>query len=296
MQNFKIVVTTILIISIVSCSSDKIENIDLDVTPVEIKIASYNIRNPAKSDIETGNSWDIRKEPISKIIKMYDFDIFGIQEPYKNQIDDLEKLLPEYNFFLAPYATQSYLGIFYKPAMFKLLDDHKGMFWLSETPDKPSIGWDADEIRIVHWARFLHLESKKEFYFFNTHFYWRHKTARKNSGPLAARKIRKIAGDLPVIFVGDLNSEPNSSQVQRLKVDLNDAFDIAQSKNSDQNNTNLGGGNFSGKPKNRIDYIFVSKDIIVKDFTTHIDTYLGHNDEQRFPSDHLPISSTIYLK
>lgn len=296
MQKFKIVVATILVITIVSCSSDKIENSDFNVTPVEIKIASYNIRYPEKADVETGNSWDIRKEPVAELIKKHDFDIFGVQEPYMNQIDDLETLLPEYNYVIAPYATQSYLAIFYKPALFKLFDDNIDMFWLSETSDEPSIGWDADDIRIVHWAKFMHRETNAEFYFFNTHFYWRNKTARKNSGPLAARKINDIAGDSPVIFVGDLNSEPNSSQVQRLKVDLNDAFDIAQSKNSDQNNTNLGGGNFSGEPKNRIDYIFVSKDIIVKDFTTHLDTYLGHNDEQRFPSDHLPISSTIYLK
>lgn len=107
-----------------------------------------------------------------------------------------------------------------------------------------------------------------------------------------ARRIEKIAGDSPVIFVGDLNSRPTESQIERLKVSLNDAFEVTQTPRKGPENTNLGGGNFEGEPHNRIDYIFVSKDIEVLDFTVHDDKY----GDDRYPSDHLPISATIKIE
>lgn len=282
------------ILLIIGCSSS--ENLpsgedDNNKVTTRFKVASYNIRNPAKADIPTGNGWDVRKEALADLIKKYDFEIFGVQEPYKNQIDDLDNLLLDYQKVTAPYATQSFLAIYFKKNLFQVLDE--GMFWLSETPDVSSIGWDADELRIVHWAKFTHKESKIEFYFFNTHFYWRYETARKNSGPLAARKIKEIAGNTPVIFVGDLNSRPTTTQIDRLKVDLNDAFDVTQTPRKGPEKTNLPGGVFEGPLSGRIDYIFVSKDIQVLDFTVHDDKYGEHN---RYPSDHLPISSNIVIK
>ena len=166
------------------------------------------------------------------------------------------------------------------------------MFWLSETPDVKSMGWDADEYRIVHWAKFRHKESEKEFYCFNSHFYWKKVTARQNSGPLTAQKIKEIAGDYPVVFVGDLNSQPETSQIQSLKVLLNDAFDVTESPRKGPENTNLGGGVFQGNPYNRIDYIFVSKNIKVVDYTSYEDKY----GDAQYPSDHLAISSNIVIK
>lgn len=289
----KIILFAFLLMFLNGCkSSENIPNIDDNgKVTAEFKVGSYNIRNPAKSDITTGNGWDIRKKPLTDLIKKHDFDIFGVQEPYQNQIDDLNELMIGYDNVTAPYATQSLLAIYYKENMFNVLD--KGMFWLSETPDVPSIGWDSDELRVVHWAKFVHKESKIEFYFFNTHFYWRYETARKNSGPLSARKIKEIAGSIPVVFVGDLNSRPTTSQIERLKVDLNDTFDISETPLKGPNKTNLPGGVFEGALSGRIDYIFVSKDIKVKDITIHDDKY-GENN--RYPSDHLPLSSNIILK
>jgi len=290
----KILLFIFLILSAIRCSSS--ENFpnnedDNNKVTTKFKVASYNIRNPAKADIPTGNGWDVRKVALTDLIKKYDFDIFGVQEPYQNQIDDLNNFLLDYDNVTAPYATRSLLAIYFKNNIFQVLDE--GMFWLSETPDVPSMGWDADELRIVHWAKFIHKESKIEFYFFNTHFYWRYETARKNSGPLTARKIKEIAGNSPVIFVGDLNSRPTTTQIDRLKIDLNDAFEVTQTPRKGPEKTNLPGGVFEGPLSGRIDYIFISKGIQVLDFTVHDDKYGEH---YRYPSDHLPISSNIVIK
>lgn len=286
MKYFIKLISVSFLLIFTSCVGSKQSNNSI----AEFNMASYNIRCDVKPDVESGNAWDLRKKPLAELIINHDFDMVGVQEPYGNQIDDMDELLPDYGYVSAPYATKSFLAIFYKEKLFEVLDT--GMFWLSETPDVKSMGWDADEYRIVHWAKFKHKDSKKEFYCFNSHFYWKKVTARQNSGPLTAQKIKEIAGDYPAILVGDLNSTPETSQIQSLKALLNDAFDVSESPRKGPENTNLGGGVFQGEPYNRIDYILVSKDIKVVDYITYEDKY----GNEQYPSDHLPISSNIVIK
>lgn len=280
----------LLLLFLIGCSSSILNSIQNTKTSTEIKVATYNVRGPSKADDAGGNGWDVRKGPLTELIMNYNFDIVGIQEPHQPQINDLDELLKSYDNVIAPYATRSFLAIYYKKDYFDVLDT--GMFWLSETPDVPSEGWDSDEKRICHWAKFKHKESAKEFYYFNTHFYWRLVTARKNSGPLVAQKIKEIAGNFPVVFVGDLNSQPVTSQIESLKVSLNDAFDVTQTPRKGPEKTGFPGGVFQGEPSSRIDYIFVSKDIKVLDYTVYSDKH----GENRYPSDHLPISSNIVIE
>lgn len=56
--------------------------------------------------------------------------------------------------------------------------------------------------------------------------------------------------------------------------------------------TNLGGGNFKDPLIDRIDYIFLSH--IIKPITYKVikDKY----DDERYPSDHLPILAEIQIK
>lgn len=258
---------------------------------IGMKVASFNIR----LDTDTGiNAWANRKKPVTDLILRHDFDIVGIQEPRNTQIPDFDNMLNGYTGVTAPYAIRSFIAIYYKKELYEMLES--GHFWLSETPDIPSIGWDADELRVCQWAKFRDKETNREFYVFNSHFYWRLKIARENSGPLVARKIEEITGDLPVVFVGDLNSRPTESQSEKLRALLNDAFFVTEAPRKGPENTNLGGGNFQGEPVNRIDYIYVSKDIKVLDYTCHDDMYIDKNGDYRYPSDHLPISSNIIIK
>ena len=40
-----------------------------------------------------------RAPVVANLIRYHDFDIFGIQEVLKNQLNDISKLLPEYSIY-----------------------------------------------------------------------------------------------------------------------------------------------------------------------------------------------------
>lgn len=108
-------------------------------------VATYNLRQQNNSDSAKGNGWTRRVPQIANIIKFHGFDIFGTQEGFKNQLDDLQSRLPGYNHIGVGREDGVNKGehsaIFYRTDLFEVVDH--GDFWLSETPDKPSKGWDA---------------------------------------------------------------------------------------------------------------------------------------------------------
>lgn len=257
----------------------------------QFRVAAYNIRYAAEMDEESGNGWDIRKGPLTSLIQHHQFDIVGTQEGRGHQMDDLKKMLPTFGQILHPYGGNDHhnLGILYKEDLFEPLDT--GVFWLSETPDTASIGWDATDRRICQWAKFRHKTSGKEFFFFNTHFYWRKEIARRQSGPLIAAKIKEIAGGAPAMITGDFNSRPETAQIKDILANLKDAHDATESPRKGVEGTGFKGGVFQGAPGGRIDYIFVSPQVRVLDYEVLSDVYNGN----RYPSDHLPVTSTVVL-
>lgn len=260
------------------------------VKGVSFRAATYNIRYDAAADKETGNDWDTRKEALAKLILRHGFDIVGTQEGMTKQVIDLKKLLPGFDYIGYPYGGKNdhhNAVTFFKTDLFEVMD--AGAFWLSETPDVPSIGWDANDRRICHWAKFKEKKSGEIFYYFNAHFFWQLEIARRETGPLIVRKIAEIAGDSPVICVGDFNSTSETSQIEAMKSSLLDAYDSSKNGRKGVNDTNLGGGVFHGDPKNRIDYILVSKNMSVTDYEVYSDKYNG----DRYPSDHLPVSCIV---
>lgn len=259
---------------------------------VIIKIATYNIRVDAKRDLESGNPWKIRKKPLAELIINNGFDIVGTQEGDFRQMDELIELLPGYSYVGYPYAgpqgKSHTASIVYKNQFFEVAD--KGVFWYSETPDIESIGWDADDTRICTWARMKHKKSGKEFYFFTSHFYWRYKIAKENSGKVMVEKLKEIVkDDITVISTGDLNSELHTVQIQNILEILKDSKSITKTLPEGPEGTNLGGGNFEGNPVNRIDYILVNDKVKVLTYKVLVDSY----SNGRYPSDHLPVVCDI---
>ncbi len=263
---------------------------------LKIRAASYNIRYAAPADEKTGNGWDIRKQPLADLIRGHDFDIVGTQEGNFSQMADLMTLLPEYDYVGYPYAGKTSknhtASIVYKKAEFEVVDH--GVFWYSETPDVASIGWDATDTRICTWARMKHKSSGQEFYFFTSHFYWQHVTARQHSGAVLVQKVKEIVKDnLPVISTGDLNSSPSTPQIKDVKSLLKDAYELAETPRQGPKNTAFSGGVFEGEPKSRIDYIFVDDKVRVLTYSVLADKY---GELGRYPSDHFPLVCDLLLK
>lgn len=255
-----------------------------------LRVASYNLRYNTPNDGE--NAWPNRSEMVKSLIRYHQIDLFGTQEGLRGQLNDIVQL-PGWAFVGKGRDDGKEAGehsaIFYRKDRFTLLDT--GDFWLSETPDKPGKGWDATCCnRICTWARFRDKQTKKEFYFFSAHFDHQGVEARRQSGRLMVEKINAIAKNESVIFVGDLNSTPDTEQVKTIQTLLRDAYQVT--KQPPYGPVGTFTGFKSDAPLNdRIDYVFVSKGIDVRSYAALTDRL-----DQRFPSDHLPVVVDVVMR
>lgn len=135
-----------------------------------VNALSFNIRYDNPND--GLQNWHYRKDNILRMINFYDLDILGLQEVLINQLNFLKKHLNEYETVGVGRKDGKNKGefapIFFRKNKFELLES--GTFWLSETPEKVSIGWDAALERIATWAVLKDKTSRKEFIVMNTHF------------------------------------------------------------------------------------------------------------------------------
>ena len=250
----------------------------------KINVMTYNIRLDTEAD--GYNMWDNRKEGIVSLIKEEDVDILGIQEGLPHQIDYLSDQLKDYDFIGEGRDGGNkgeYSAIYFKNE--KIILKEEETFWLSETPEIPSIGWDAALNRIVTLGVFEIKNSKKELIVYNTHFDHIGKVSREKSAGLILNHISKNKyQDRPTIVMGDFNADQEEAPIRLLSELLEDSFKILPFKNPI--------GTFSGfdtisELSDRIDYIF-TKNIKILDYK-HIDKKLPSG---LWPSDHLPILIT----
>ncbi len=258
----------------------------------QINIATYNLRYDNRSD--SGNLWEDRAPIVSSLIRFHDFDIFGTQEALINQLKDVNSALPQYSRYGAGRDDGKEKGehsaIFYKKEMFELLKS--GDFWLSQTPDKPSLGWDATCCnRICSWVYLKHKKSGKKFYVFNAHFDHQGIQARVESSKLILQKIKQIARKEPTIFMGDLNGGHNSDWYLTLANSgfLKDSYTMVQYPYLNNSSFNSFGAAKPGKVV--IDHIFVTDQFTVNKWGVLTDSYNG-----KYPSDHFPVMALVSIK
>jgi endonuclease/exonuclease/phosphatase family metal-dependent hydrolase len=264
------------------------------------RIMSFNIRLKDKKD-EKKNSWAARKESVASMIRFHHMDIIGIQEPLKQQLKDLNKILPEYEYFGLGLENGKDKGItnaiFYRKSRFEVMDEN--IFYLSPTPDKPSKGWDAMFHRGVSWVKLRDKKTLKIFFFFNTHFDYHSQWARDESAYLIREKIDEIVGKNPFILTGDFNLFPELDGEETYNIligkDKKDGKILhdAQYKAAFPHHGPTGtwsGFKEAGQPGIKPDYIFV--DDFVKVVSHGV---LADNFDGKFPSDHLPVISEIKL-
>ena len=235
-------------------------------------IISYNIRYDNNWDIE--NSWKIRRNKISQILVQYSPSIIGIQEGLLNQVQYIDSSLIDYDYVGVGRDDGKMKGefcaIYFDTTRYVLLKN--STFWLSETPDTISVGWDAALERICTYGLFKDRITKEEFLVFNTHFDHIGVVAREKSSELILKRINKINRQtLPVILMGDFNSIPNSSPVKEIKTELSDALQISLEKLQGPRGT-FNGFNEDLLIEKRIDYIFTN-DLKVLSYT-HINDCL----------------------
>jgi endonuclease/exonuclease/phosphatase family metal-dependent hydrolase len=262
--------------------------------PLDLNIMTFNIRYDNPGD--GANSWQYRKETVIKMIRFQEVDVLGMQEVLVNQLKDITDQLTEYNAVGVGREDGKEKGEF-SPILYnknKFILIKSGYFWLSETPEKPSKGWDAACERIATWVQLKDKVTGKKLFAMNTHFDHMGQVARQESVSLVKAKMNQLSEGLPQIFMGDLNSDPKSSVIKSLlTADDSVAFLDSKSRTSVVYGPNWTFHDFGRIPyaeRPVIDYILVNKAITVKKYGVLAETL-----NETFLSDHAPVLIKISL-
>lgn len=254
-----------------------------------INVMSYNIRYNNTHDGE--HAWPNRKDHVKALVKFHDTDILCVQEALVLQVD---QLLENTNYDRVGVGRTDgkregeFSAIYFDKTRFAKKDG--GTFWLSETPDKPSKGWDAAIVRVCTWVKLHDKWNKKDFIVFNTHYDHVGVQARIESAKLIKKKIMEIAPTLPVVLTGDLNVTPETEAIATIKTFLTDTKEATIEPAYGPEGT-FNGFKFNAPLKERIDYIFVNKGFEVQKFGV-----LTDSKDLKYPSDHLPVMSRLFFK
>jgi endonuclease/exonuclease/phosphatase family metal-dependent hydrolase len=263
--------------------------ISLTAQAQSIKVMTYNIRYDNKNDGD--NIWNNRKAKVAKIIEFYAPAVFGTQEGLVHQLDYLDESLKSYKYIGVGRDDGKKKGefsaIFYNSTDYDIVENSD--FWLSETPEKVSVGWDASMERICSYALFKHKKSGKTFWVFNAHFDHRGVEARKQSAQLILDMIDKKTSNmkLPVVLMGDLNLGPEEEPIKIISSKMDDARLVSETEPYGPP------GTFNRFDKDfimnrRIDYIF-TKNFKVKKYAQIADRL----DNNNYPSDHIPVLTEL---
>ncbi|MBO4476534.1 MAG: endonuclease/exonuclease/phosphatase family protein [Bacteroidales bacterium] len=253
-----------------------------------LRVMSYNIRNCKAKDED--NAWDIRRDATPAMILDIHPDIFGVQEAYQNQVDYILETCPDYKMVGVGrddgVQKGEQMSVYYDTKRLDLVE--WGTYWLSETPDEPSIGWDAAHKRTATWALMEQKASGRRFFFVNTHLDHKGKVARREGLAVIYNNIQKMNPDgLPMVLVGDFNVFPEDSCLK----DINTLMKSARfnSADADPRGSFNGFGKYDMDHLGMIDYIYFSGFKSSRRFKVVTDSYAS----RPFISDHYPVYSDL---
>jgi len=265
-----------------------------------MKIMTFNIRFWNERD--GLQSWENRKPYFFQILEKYLPDIVGFQEVQPIQMEDLISFLCKqhgYNLWAFNRSDGDIKSegcpIFYR----NLTPAEKGIFWLSNTPERPSKHFGKHKRQCV-WLQF---KAPEPFVVMNTHLDHLSSRARIKGLNVLKEQISKFITSTPVILMGDFNFSPESREYRYFLPFMKDAYLIDEDNNVKDEVTFH---NFSGQTQylekkrwgkvinQRIDYIWVFGGIFVNSCQI-IFEMPNHDNPPIYPSDHWPVMADISL-
>lgn len=250
----------------------------------EITVISYNIRMGAAKD--GTNSWEYRYPASAMMITDQAPDVFGVQEAYDYQVKYLNDYCKGYKSVGVGRENGKtkgeHMSIFYNTKNISLLK--WGTYWLSETPETPSMGWDAACKRTATWTLMKDKRTGRKFYYVNTHLDHVGKEAQKNGLKLIVERIKAMNKEgYPMILTGDFNVTPDNPVLEDL-----DKMMISARKSAVKTDN---GDTFNGwgKGKGVIDYIYYSGFSTCTTLEVIRKPYM----ERTYISDHYPVKATL---
>ena len=258
----------------------------------EVRLMSFNIRYGLADD--GPNSWSNRRELVFDVIRQGRHDVVGLQEALPFQVQEIVAALPE---FAVHYRTREAdpeqgeaCAVLYRTSRWRL-GPESGTLWLSETPDEPGTkSWDSSLPRIVTWVSLTERTTGRPLVVLNTHFDHRGSLARRESAELVWRQAVNLAGDAPVVVMGDFNADEDSEPLRILrrsdpKLELVDTYRQVHPDAVDVGTFNSWRGETKGA---KIDGILV--DARSKVLRAEI---VRHSVDRRYPSDHFPVTAAL---
>jgi endonuclease/exonuclease/phosphatase family metal-dependent hydrolase len=254
-----------------------------------LKVMTYNIRNAYGDTGE--NAWDNRKESLAGLISGREPDIFCVQEAYDSQISFLLESLPEYGFAGVGRddgkTEGEYSAVYFKKDRFELLSQRTR--WLSESPDVPSIGWDAHHKRICTSALLLERDGER-LCAASVHLDHAGILARKNGAELLRSFF--AGGPEQCFIAGDYNAVTGSEPYNILN-----APPFCDARLFSEEYSDFGTFHGYGRVKtvfenSPIDHIFITKGA----YTPVRAEILSVKRNGHFPSDHFPLMISFTAK
>ena len=243
---------------------------------MEIKVISFNIRC---CDDPEGYSIAERAPRLAAVTEPYDVDIIGFQEYRPKWEEYIDKYYGDkYDMFLK-YRNET-VDIEASPILWRK-DKYEciktGYFWLSDTPEVESRGWDEvyNCYRMCVYVVLKDKKSGKTFAVMNTHFGFGDKGQTDSSKLIY--DYSKQFGEMPVFILGDFNMTPESQGYAEMIKN----FDDVNAKTSNDLRSTYHGYKPEKIKDQHIDYCFINKNVVPLN-----QKILDQKVDGKFPSDH----------
>ncbi|MBQ3087473.1 MAG: endonuclease/exonuclease/phosphatase family protein, partial [Clostridia bacterium] len=189
-----------------------------------VRVMSFNIRC---------GEYKKRKDIVPQLIAEYAPDTVGIQECTYEWYLNLTENLTDYTFIGVGRDSggldencSEISAVLFRKDKYELVDS--GTFWVSETPDEVSFGWDAACRRVCTWVILKNIATGEEFAHVNTHLDHEGKEARVNGSKMVAEHA--LTFDMPTVLTGDFNFKKGTDLYNGIvATGLRDTQDLAVS-------------------------------------------------------------------
>lgn len=250
-----------------------------------VRIMTFNIRC-SEVGVQTAES---RYPLVSETILKSNADSVGLQEATPEWMEYLKVALSDkYDYVGIPREDDGeYSSIFYLKDKYTVTES--GNFWLSETPEKESKGWDAACYRICTWAVLENKATKEKYVHVNTHLDHRGVSARRNGVELMLKHLKKY-NDIPAVFTADMNIlEGEENYIQFVNSGF--MYDTKYQAKSSVNYLTYHDVHPSEQEKSIIDYVMINDKFSA-------DTYrvVTAGIDGKYVSDHFPVYADIFRK
>ena len=253
-----------------------------------LSVMTFNVRLGVALEQDSLNNWENRREAAVAMIADIAPAAIGVQEAYDFQLEYIVERCPQYQCVGVGREDGihggEHMSVLYDTTRLELKD--WGTYWLSETPDVPSFGWDAACKRTATWTLLQEKQGGRKFFFVNTHLDHVGVQARRNGLALVVERIGEMNPEgWPMILCGDFNVYPDDPCLTDLRAMMTDAWTSA-AEADDGTTWHDWGRNMDDR---HIDYIFYSGFSGCKSIRRITQSY----GTSKFVSDHFPVAAEL---